>query len=172
MVIVHCCCEVYNAVTDTTLPRIGATNTFAFTATELSCMDLLGLLTSYAHKIWIEANSIKYFLSYELASLSIRWYTNIAHFKYKCLDDALLMSCYLFSDVANRPWGMFLPMSCSKCGCIKPWLDRKLKSNSSIIAHCVYPGCTVTETWIRLEGAKVFSKDLGLGRWYVVKQLL
>lgn len=135
-------------------------------------MDLLGFLTSYARKIWVEADSIQYFLSSELAGRSVGRYTDIAHFEYKRSDNELLMSRYLFSDVASKPWGAFLPMSCIQCGCIEPWTPRKLRPDGSIIARCVFPGCTAEKIWTKPKGAQIFSKDLGLGRWYVVKRIM
>jgi len=135
-------------------------------------MDLIGFLISYARKIWIEADAIKHFLSYELSGCSVGHYTDIAHFQLHRLNDQLIMLRYFFSDVGKKPWGSYLPKACSACACIEPWSERKLQNNGTIVAQCVYPTCNKKMEWPKPDGAQVFSRDVGLAKWYVIEKIL
>lgn len=130
-------------------------------------IDLVGFLTNYARKIWIEADSIDHFLSVELAARSIGCYTDIVHIRNNPVEGAVTVSRYLFSDLVNRPWGNFLPMACPQCACLEPWSTRKVVQGGSIKATCTYTNCGKVLSWDKPEDAKAFSKDVG-GKWFVI----
>lgn len=132
-------------------------------------MDLIRFLVTYMHKFWIEADSIKHFLTYELSSCSIGAYTDVAHFQH---NQTLTMSWYFFSNIVNEPWGLYLPKSCGKCACIKLWSEWKLQNNGMIVGYCAYPSCKKKIEWTKPKGVEVFSRDIGIVKWYVIKKTL
>lgn len=135
-------------------------------------MDLIGFLVSYSRRVWIEADTIQHFFKMELSGCTVGGYTDITYFQLAAPDNKLAMSRYFFSDISTWPWGSYLPKSCPSCGCIEPWSLRNLEKGGTIKTRCLYPTCNQGLEWAKPEGADVYTKDVGSGKWYVIEKIL
>ena len=89
----------------------------------------------------------------------------------RCKAGSWVQKTYVWSHMAQRPWGTDVPRQCAKCGCLRPW-KTPTQHKQVIKIQCSICGATQTfekpEAFI-LEGG---MGTAGQGQWcYVHRQL-
>jgi hypothetical protein len=154
------------------LQSLSISDVVAFTATELQPCLTVGFIINYAQQVLVEGFPLGTCFQRLLPTASaICRHTDIVHIQRT--HEGINGYRYIWVHPEIRPWGHMLPVQCSKCGCIRPWMSAAGTDGARLFT-CQNPRCTNKLTFCALKEKSWLGGDVFGGRWLVMenRQLL
>ena len=168
----------------TSSARLSLSQMVCFTAKELQSTLLVSFFADYTQRVLVKSYPLEETLHTILsatAHTTIGRHTSIIYLRPKNVKIPLPVGApvvehkglqateYFFAHEKLRPWGVALPIACSKCFCPRPW-SKPVKEKSNIIFFCRYKSCRNQIRFPARQGAQVYGGSLGSGKWMSVKR--